>query len=163
MPTKIIRTLLRVSSILLMLFLCSCENILYHDFRSVPEKWESGDTISFTICDPISGSHNCNAFVELRCNALYPYKKLWLRARVAGRDGVSIDTICCEIFDSLGRQRGTTAGLLYQTRHKLAPMRLLADDTVTISLTHLMNEGVVGVSDVGIRVEHCGRHLPSEN
>ena len=150
---------------LTLLLLCSCGNTLYHDFCNVDDGWCCDDTLTFTVTTPFMSAESCNAYVELRSTPDYPYRKLWLCTSVRHSidNSTFLDTLCCEIYDSLGQHNGSTAGLFYQTRHRLGRVELAADDTVTVAVTHLMDEGVVGVRSVGIRFERCGRHLPSGN
>ena len=156
------RTANKASSLILLLLLCACDNTLYHKFHNIEDGWSSSDTLTYTICDPLAGSHICDAYIELRTTADYPYRKLWLRAERENAHGSmrATDTICCEIFDSTGIHNGSTAGLLYQTRHRLPQIELNPTDTVTIEITHIMDGNVSGVRSVGVKAERCGRHLP---
>lgn len=166
MQVTMARAASKVSSLLLLLLLLgSCDDKVYHKFYCVPDSWNNRDTLTFTISYPYTDLQLCDAYVELRHTHRYPCKRLWLRTQIhhTAYDSVTTDTICCEIFDSLGRQKGASAGLLYQTSHKLAPIELSSKDTVTISLTHIMNDCIEGLCDVGIRVERCGRHQLSGN
>ena len=162
MAARITRALSRASSLLLVLCLCSCADTVYHDFCNVEDGWKSNDTLVFRLCNARAASEVCDAYIELRTTPGYPYRKLWLSACVRGSSGgVGVtDTLCCEIFDSLGQQIGPTAGLLYQTGYRLTQLELPSADTVTVSIAHIMSGEVNGVRSVGVRAVRCGRHLP---
>ena len=99
--------------------------------------------------------------IQLRCEASYPYKELWLGVLcLADSVGLfSADTLCCEIFDSLGQHRGATNGILYQTTHKLGVRKFPAGDTVRVKLYHIMDCGTVkGVTDAGIKITSLSQH-----
>ena len=162
MAARITRALSRANSLLLVLCLCSCADTVYHDFRNVEDGWKGNDTLVFRLCNARAASEVCDAYIELRTTPDYPYRKLWLSACVRGSSGewVADDTLCCEIYDSLGQQRGSTAGLLYQTGYRLTQLELPSADTVTVSIAHIMSGEVNGVRSVGVRAVRCGRHLP---
>ena len=156
------RRISRYILLLCLLLICSCDRTLYHSFYSVDDEWLPCDTIRFFVSEPIYSWHECRADVELRCNTQYPYKDLWLHveARLSNDSIISSDTLCCELFDEYGKQIGTTAGLLYQTEFTFAYLELEGVDTLCINVSHLMNNAVVGVKDVGLRLSACDLHQP---
>ena len=165
MRSRIIKAVSRASSLLVLLLLCSCGNTLYHNFCNVDDGWGGGDTLTFEISNPVVGGEACNVYVELRTAPDYPYRKLWLHTSLCRSNDKKMksDTLCCEIFDSLGVHKGSSAGLFYQAQYELGQIVLAAADTLTVSIAHIMDGDVNGVRSVGVRVERCGQHLSSGN
>ena len=151
--------------ILCILLLTSCERTLYHSFHSVEGDWSSNDTIEFIV--PVGTRHidSCAADLELRCTAEFPYKVLWLYVEARQGDGSLLlsDTLDSTIIDDYGRQNGSTVGLLYQTRFPLPALKIAAEDTLRVIVSHLMDAPLAGVKDVGVRFSDYGRHQPSGN
>lgn len=143
------------------LLLASCDS-LFHQYRGVGGCWASSDTLSFVY---VSGSEcsaqTCVLDVELRSNSDYRYKELFLRVErysVLQKDTL-VDTLVCELYDEVGRLRGTSAGILQQTSYRVGTLELHPNDTLTIKVSHLMDdEPLYGISDVGVRLSHSGRH-----
>lgn len=165
MRSRIIKAVSRASSLLTLLLLCSCGNTLYHNFCNVDDGWGCADTLTFEINNPVVGDEACNVYVELRTTPDYPYRKLWLHTSVhrSNEKKMESDTLCCEIFDSLGVHKGSSAGLFYQAQYGLGQIVFSSADTLTVSIAHMMDGDVDGVRSVGVRVERCGRHLSSGN
>ena len=90
------------------------------------------------------------------CGCIHPYT-------VRTKKKMESDTLCCEIFDSLGVHKGSSAGLFYQAQYGLGQIVFSSADTLTVSIAHMMDGDVDGVRSVGVRVERCGRHLSSGN
>lgn len=154
---------LKPSSFLLgLLLLAACDNVRLHAFRELQGEWRATDTLEFKYSN-LSADAFHDVYVQLRCSSSYPVRELWLRVECATAGAVAVDTVCCEIYDSLGRQQGTSVGLLYQTSHVAGVYGVQPGDTATVKVTHLMNSSVKGVADVGIKICGRGRHLSSEN
>lgn len=152
--------------VLTTLSLSSC-NDKFHEFRSTNGEWSHSDTLQFCYPDAsdCKESHY-EARIEIRCTADYKYKDLWLRIE-ANSPQYSVpytDTLHCNIFDDSGRHKGATAGTMYQLDFPIAPVPAACNDTIEISIIHIMNDKVLkGISDVGIKLSRPYRHLFSEN
>lgn len=158
------RRILSPSSILvgLLLLLAACEDVRLHAFRELQGEWYATDTLEYEYFNSSDGADH-DAAVQLRCSSAYPVRELWLRVEYTVADVCRADTICCEIFDSLGRQQGSSVGLLYQTSHAAGVYSVEPGDTAIFKVTHLMDTPVNGVTDVGLKVCGRGRHLFSGN
>lgn len=158
------RRILSPSNLLvgLMLLLAACDDVRLHTFRELQGEWFATDTLKYEYVNLAEGDAH-DATVQLRCSSSYPVRQLWLRVEYSAPGTHMVDTLCCEVFDSLGRQQGSSAGLLYQTSYTLGTYNLQSGDTAIFKVTHLMNGPVSGVADVGIKVCGRGRHLFSGN
>lgn len=160
-----IREALKRLSFLLLtaIMLCACNDV-YHNFRSTKGEWERNDTLRFKFFAPEESKDKYyDARVEIRCKANYPYKDLWLQieANSKGYTAPYIDTLHCNIFNDVGRHKGSTAGTLYQLDFPIKPIPVANNDTLHINIVHIMNDDTLkGISDVGIRLSHHGQHQP---
>ena len=146
----------------LLLLLAACDDVRLHAFRELQGEWAATDTLEYDyINNSDTAAHDVS--VQLRCSSFYPVRELWLRVEYAARDAHRVDTLCCEVYDSLGRQQGSSVGLLYQTSHTLGTYDVQPGDTAVIKVTHLMDGSVTGVADVGVKVCGRGRHQFSGN
>ena len=146
----------------LMLLFAACDDVRLHAFHELQGKWCATDTLEYKYYNSsVETAHDVS--VQFRCTSSYPVRELWLRVEYVSSAVHQVDTVCCEIFDSLGRQKGSSVGLLHQTSHSLGMYNVQTGDTAIIKLTHLMDSDVNGVADVGIKVCGRGRHLSSEN
>lgn len=141
----------------LILLFAACDDVRLHTFREVQNGWLATDTIEYKYINHYNDTLH-NICIQLRCTPTYPVRELWLQMELKTNNSYATDTICCEIFDSLGRQQGSSAGLLHQTSHISGTYNIQPGDTATITITHLMNSPVNGVSDIGIKVCGHGRH-----
>ena len=158
------RRILSPSSLILglMLLFAACDDVRLHTFRELQGEWVATDTLKYDYIN-YSNVAEHEVFVQLRCSSSYPVRELWLRVEYAVPEVHQVDTLCCEVYDSLGRQQGSSVGLLYQTSHALGIYNVQPGDTATIKITHLMDGSVAGVADVGIKVCGRGQHLFSGN
>ena len=160
MVQKKINLLSKIGTTLAIMLLVSCDS-LFHQYYGVGGCWDSSDTLTFTYAPTNEYKFSCRLDVELRSNSDYRYKELFLRIERFSelqRDTV-VDTLLCELYDDSGHIRGTTAGILRQTSFPMDTIEILPSDTITIKVSHLMDDKQLqGVSDVGIRLSHCGRH-----
>lgn len=155
-----------VFSLVLLILASACEDVRMHSFQSLQGDWSRFDTLEYACYAPEGRDEAFVVDVQLRCEASYPYRELWLgvQCRADSVEYLSTDTLRCEIFDSLGRHNGTTGGVLYQTSHRLGVLEFPKADTVRVRLYHLMDgESVEGVTDVGIKVTALSRRRFSEN
>ena len=134
----------------------ACEDIRQHSYHSLNGDWEASDTLKYTFANSSVRDSIFTLDVELRSTSSYPSRQLWLGVqRFTDKDTLApVDTLCCEIYDSLGRQRGTSTGLLHQISIEAGRCKVAPQDTLHINIMHLMNEPVRDITDVGIRV--CG-------
>ena len=156
--------ILKPSNILLALLIlfAACDDVRLHTFRELQGEWSATDTLRYDYFNPTKET-DFAVEVQLRCAASYPVRELWLRVECTSAGRLSVDTLYCEIYDSLGRQQGSSVGLLRQTSHDAGLHFMQPDDTTRIKVTHLMDGAVKGVADVGVKVCGRGRHLSSRN
>lgn len=149
----------------ILLFMCSSCNDDFHEFRSIVGEWSKRDTLSFSHHNRLGHDCTYNATLELRCTQEYPYKDLWLYTEfISVNGGYDIDTVHCDIFADDGSPKGATAGMLRQISIPFKQVVLSSGDSLIMRVVHIMDdERLPGVSDVGLRLSHCGRHQFSEN
>lgn len=150
------RILIIPSSILIgfLLLFAACDDVRMHAFRELQGEWSATDTLEYSYFNSSDVALH-EAFLQLRCSSSYPVRELWLRIEHVAADVRRVDTVCCEVFDSLGSQQGSSVGLLRQTSHAVGVYSVQPGDTAVIKVTHLMSDAVRGVTDVGIKI--CGR------
>ena len=78
------------------------------------------DTLSYVYegVDKTNGDAVLKLSAQVRYNSGYKYKNLLMRVetlRMADTTLVSVDTLCCRIYDDNGRRLGSTAGSIYQS------------------------------------------------
>lgn len=171
--TESARMLQKASKTVLLLvtaLLCSCGEVLFHEFRSVEgRKWKNGDVFSYCYDGSLTATDNAGYLlsVEVRTDASYSYKNLVVRVETFdGECGalLSTDTVCCSVYADDGRREGSTAGALYQVGSDEVFIAKGICDTVVMHLSHIMEpEELCGVSDVGIRLcsSAYGQHQSS--
>lgn len=145
--------------LLTVLVLASCDGTVYHSFKQVSNKaWSPSDTLSF-VYEGVDGRGDGNALkicAQIRHNAGYRYKNLLLRVEtmdMCDSSLVSVDTLCCRIFDDSGRRLGSTAGTLYQNSSGEIIVDASPSDTLLMRLSHIMADSTLaGVCDVGIKL-----------
>ena len=156
--------ILKPSNLLLALLIlfAACDDVRLHTFHGLHGEWLPTDTLEYVYANATTDAlHELE--VQLRCSSAYPVRELWLRVECLSSAVHSVDTLCCEIYDSLGRQQGSGTGLMRQTSHNVGLRELQPSDTTRIRITHLMDKAIEGVCDVGIRVCGCVRHQSSGN
>jgi gliding motility-associated lipoprotein GldH len=139
-----------------LLISAACEDVRLHTYHSLNSDWSAGDTLKYTYINNSVRDSIFTMDVELRSTSSYPSRQLWIGIqRFTDKDtSAPVDTLCCEIYDSLGRQKGTSTGLLHQISIEAGSCKVAPQDTLHINIIHLMNEPVRDITDVGIRV--CG-------
>lgn len=156
------RMLQKASKTVLLLvtaLLCSCGEVLFHEFHSVEgRKWSRNDVLSYCYYGSLTAADGAGYLlsVEARTDASYSYKNLVVRVETFDGEGgelLSTDTLCCSVYADDGRREGSTAGALYQVGSEEAFIAKGTCDTVVMRLSHIMEaEELCGVSDVGIRL-----------
>ena len=156
------RMLQKASKTALMLvaaLLCSCGDVLFHEFRSVEGRtWSRDNVLSFCYDGAFDTGDSTGYLlsVEARTDASYSYKNLVVRVETFDGEGgelLSTDTFCCSVYADDGRREGSTAGVLYQVGSDEAFIAKGTCDTVVMRLSHIMEpEELCGVSDVGVRL-----------
>lgn len=140
------------------LLLASCDGTVYNRFGAVDSSsWSQRDTLSFVYegTGKSAGAH-LNLEVQVRYNSGYRYKNLNLRvetARFSDSTILSVDTLCCRVFDDDGRRLGSTAGAIYQGCSSGVDIAVSPADTLLLRVSHIMADScLVGVCDVGVRL-----------
>ena len=151
--------ILKPSNLLLALLIlfAACDDVRLHTFHGLQGEWRATDTLEYVYANASADALH-DVEVQLRCSSAYPVRELWLRVECLSGNIHSVDTICCEIYDSLGRQQGSGTGMMRQTSHNVGLRELQPSDTTRIKITHLMDKTIEGVCDVGVRVCGRGRH-----
>ena len=134
----------------------SCDSTVYHRFAPVESNgWHAGDTLSFLY----GGNGVVNAgvalAVQLRYAAEYKYKNMYARVETLSADScvLSVDTVCCAMYDDDGRRMGSTAGAMYQNGSEKHLLPASCADTLLFKVSHIMDDEVLrGIFDVGIEL-----------
>ena len=139
--------------------LASCDGTVYHRFEQVESAgWSGCDTLSFLYegNGVLADDAGVALAVQVRYAAAYKYRNLCMRVescRACGEQ-LSVDTLCCAMYDGEGRKLGSTAGAMYQngSEQVVIPAALCAD-TLIFKVSHIMDEGTLcGVYDVGLKL-----------
>lgn len=137
----------------------SCDGTVYHSFKQVnSEAWLPSDTLSYVYegVDKTNGDAVLKLSAQVRYNSGYKYKNLLMRVetlRMADTTLVSVDTLCCRIYDDNGRRLGSTAGSIYQSGSNEVVIDALPTDTLMLRLSHIMSgNSLSGVCDVGVKL-----------
>lgn len=160
---KIKGLLLKAKALLLVAFLLvSCDGTVYHRFVQVDRAgWATEDTLSFCYeGSAIASASEMDVALQVRYGADYRYQNLYLRLETFRADSslLSVDTLCCRMFDDDGRRLGSTVGTLYQNASEGRPLTALCTDTLILKVTHVMGEKPLrGVLDVGVMLAETGR------
>ena len=97
-----------------------------------------------------------NLSAQVRYNADYKYKNLLMRVETMNMTDsalLSVDTLCCRIYDDNGRRLGSTAGTLYQSGSAEVFVNASSDDALLLRLSHIMaDRALLGVCDVGVKL-----------
>lgn len=145
--------------LLAVLALTSCDGTVFHCFKQVSSRaWSPDDTLSFVYeGTEVSGDGNAlKMCAQIRHNSDYKYKNLFVRVETLDmRDStqLSVDTLCCRVFDDSGRRLGSSAGTLYQNSSSEVVVDASPSDTLLLRLTHVMaDSALAGICDVGIKL-----------
>ena len=139
--------------------LASCDGTVYHRFEQVESAgWSGCDTLSFLYegNGVLADDAGVALAVQVRYAAAYKYRNLCMRVescRACGEQ-LSVDTLCCAVYDEEGRRLGSTAGAMYQngSEQVVIPAALCAD-TLIFKVSHMMDEDILcGVYDVGLKL-----------
>ena len=150
----------RIKALLLVvLLLVSCDGTVYHRFEQVDDAgWMAGDAFSF-LYEPgalVSDGGALDIALQVRYGADYRFKNLYACVETfRARDSVllSVDTLCCCMYDDNGRRLGYTAGAIYQNSSEPATVAVSPVDTLLLKVTHIMDvDSLKDVFDVGLRL-----------
>lgn len=151
---------------LYILLFVSCDNRLLYEFKNVNGEWSRGDTLTFCFFENNNVSSDYTLRVELRNVHDCIYKNILLRVEACSNNYTKslVDTVSCEIFSDKGVHNGATAGIMYQQASEKIHIPTLNGDTLHVKINHIMTEDtIIGVSDVGVRLQRLGRHRFSKN
>lgn len=156
---KVVKRLSSSTLLLAVALLLSCDGTVYNRFVPVEnEGWGICDTITYTSEGTAIGNvePNMGLCVQVRYDASFKYKELWFRTEttdLADSSLVSVDTLCCVVYDDDGCHKGRSAGALYQNESDVVRLPVLSSDTLMIRLSHIMSDScLVGIRDVGIKL-----------
>ena len=148
-------------SVLLLAFvlLVSCDGTVYHRFGQVDSSgWALHDTVQFVYegSSLVPVGSEMEYAIQVRYDANYKYKDLYVRVETWNACDtalVSVDTLCCYIYDDNGRRLGYTAGTMYQNESMTMPLAASCTDTLLLRVSHIMDDdSLQGVFDVGMRL-----------
>lgn len=147
----------KILPVLSLLLLCSCEGVLFHEFRPAGKSgWNRFDTLEFVYDKSLVKDTAVLISVDTRTAASYPYKDIIVAIEVLDTTGAvfSKDTLSCPVYYDDGRRRGHTAGILYQQSGEPAEIDLPHQKNM-LHVTHLMADTLLkGVYDIGIKIRH---------
>ena len=162
MPKKRKRVGLRLIKkvlLLLVVLLVSCDGTVFHRFETVDDSgWALGDTLSFVYDGSVMAAAGTGLeySLQVRYGAGYIYKNLCVRIeswRMADGVLLSVDTLCCPMYDERGRRLGSTAGTMYQNSSQAQPVAASPADTLLLKVSHIMaTDSLQDVFDVGVRL-----------
>ncbi|MBO5865282.1 MAG: hypothetical protein J6Q73_04445 [Bacteroidaceae bacterium] len=159
---KVVLPGLKLLFSLVLLLLVSCDGTVYHRFAQIDGSgWAANDTLTFVYegGERISSGSEMELVVQVRYGAEYEYKDLCVRVESLGTDTalLSVDTLCCRMYDDRGSRLGSTAGTMYQNESNTVSIPALCTDTVILKVSHLMgNNRLQNVYDVGVRLVRGG-------
>ena len=148
-------------NVLLLAFvlLVSCEGTVYHRFEQVDNSgWALHDTLQFVYegSSLVTVGPGMEYAIQVRYDANYKYKDLCVRVEtwnVCDTLLISVDTLCCHIYDDSGRRLGFTAGTMYQNECMIQPLAASCTDTLLLRISHIMDDdSLQGVLDLGVRL-----------
>ena len=147
----------RLKQLLLAVFLlASCDGTVYHQFQEVDDDgWGTADTLQFLYEGSGRVTAAAEMAVQVRYGAGYRYKDLCLRVETLSADSalLSVDTLCCRIYDDSGRRLGCTAGSIYQNESQEVLLEASCADTLLFKVSHIMaDESLQNVYDIGIKL-----------
>ncbi len=147
------------------LVLGACDNKLLHEFKNVDGEWMRNDTLHFHYYNAQENGTECNLRIELRTMPDYSYKDVGLQIKAYAKsyDAPITDTLYCNVYDDNGVYTGTTNGIMYQLSSQDIKLLATPCDTLRLSITHIMNDTLRGISDVGVRLLRCGRRQYAGN
>ena len=154
-----VRAVLRKLSLLLVavVSLASCDGTVYHRFEQVDSAgWAASDTLSFIYDgNSIAADAAVAVAVQLRYAAAYEYKNMCVCVETSKAGGglLSVDTLCCAIYDDDGRRLGSTAGTMYQNSSDTVLLPAMCSDTLCLKVSHIMDDDTLcGIYDVGVKL-----------
>ena len=143
--------------------LASCDGTVYHRFEQVASAgWAASDTLSFMYEGDalVSADAAMAVEVQLRYAATYKYKDVAVRVETSkpGGEVLSVDTLCCAIYDDDGRRLGSTAGTVFQNGSSAVVLPASCTDTLLLKVSHIMDEEILsGIFDLGVRLTSVKR------
>ena len=143
------------ASLLAAFFLLSCnKDIVYNDFRPVPDKkWDKsyGFVFEFDLKD---ASIPYDITLQLRNSVYYPYQNLWILFDQFHQDEILCkDTIEYRLVNDFGRWTGNGI-TLYQNQFPLRSNYHFPDTgTYTITIRHgMIDARLKGIENVGLLI-----------
>ena len=140
-----------------LLLLCSCEGVLFHEFRPAGKSgWNRFDTLEFVYDKSLVKDTAVLISIDTRTATSYPYKDIVIAIEALDTAGTLFfrDTLSCPVYYDNGRRKGHTAGILYQQSGEPAEIDLPHQKSI-LHVTHLMADTLLkGVYDIGIKIRH---------
>ncbi len=146
--------------ILTLLFAVACtSNDVYFQYKSVPSKGWSKDSL-FTFDVPIKDtSATYNVYINVRNRGEYRYQNIWFfLSKTTPDKKQTSDSIECYLADQRGKWLGSGLGsimempIIYQQK-----VRFKTVGTYHYKIVHGMRDSILrGINDIGMRVEKVG-------
>ena len=152
MPAKYIAA----AFLLWMLAAFSCtDNIVSNRYQAIENsRWSRSDEYYFTfMIDDVSVPYNM--IVEIRNNAAYPYRNLWLFCSEESPVGLlRRDTIECTLADHLGRWTGRGFSIRESGFPILKQYYFPIKGQYTFGIRHgMLVDEISGIREIGLRLE----------
>ena len=132
---------------------CNRKNV-YIDYLHVPVTgWDKNDTLTYDVSPLKAGKYR--EVLGVRIDRSYPFMSLSLvvKQTILPSGYVHCDTLNCKLVDENGKFRGQGVSYYQQTFH-LNTIRLHEGDSLHINIKHNMKrEVMLGVSDIGFRID----------
>lgn len=142
--------------LLAVLLLVSCDGTVYHQFREVDgDGWNVTDTLQFHYEGSGRSTKAVQMAVQVRYGSAYKYKDMCLHVETLSADSalLSVDTLCCRIYDDDGNRLGSTAGSIYQNESQKVLLNASCADTLLFKVSHIMaDESLQNIFDVGVKL-----------
>jgi len=148
-----------ISTSLLLLLSCN-SNVMYTDFRVMPEKtWKLLDIPVFKI--PVTDTVNSNNVIfTIRTGTSYPFRNIYLFVTATSPGGISItDTIQYNLADEKGEWYGKGFGDIHELNLPYkSNIYFPVKGTYQFKIQHGMRvENLKSVYDFGLRIEKISK------
>ena len=145
-----------VFTLAIVLFACD-PNKVFEEYIAVEgTTWKKENVARFEF-DAKDTTSVHNLYINIRNRGDYPYSNLYLFVSLEGPNGnVLKDTVNCILADNRGKWLGSGVGDLWDLRVPyIGGFKFAQTGKYIVSLEQAMRteEGLVGVSDVGLRIE----------
>ena len=153
---KKLRGAVMASIVLAVMASCHWGDISFSASSSVPREWTRKDTVDFQL-PVLKAGRTFHFVVDVRHTEAYTYRDLWvlLRHNVADSLHWQTDTLRCPLYSEDGYPLGKGLTGLYTVEIPYGTLVSDGSSQAQIQLVHcIADSAVVGISDIGIRIEN---------